>query len=167
MTGRTESPEASAATAAMAYVFTHVHVYASDPEATVSWLTEGLGGEVIGRHRYADYPEAVQVRIGALLVQIRGNRAGEHFAPAGPRTFGFDHIGLSVEDLDATLAALRVRGIEPETSFENGFRVPDGVAFVRGPDGLWVEITTLAYEPAPEDVLRAHAVAAGGVSGTP
>ena len=141
---------------ALNFVFTHVHIYASEPEDTVSWLTEGLGGEVIGRHRYGDYPEATQIRIGSLIIQVRGHRSGESFAPAGPRTFGWDHIGLSVEDLGATLAALRDRGVEPETSFENGFRVPDGVAFVRGPDGLWVEITTLDYEPAPEDVLAAR-----------
>ena len=132
-------------------VFTHVHVYASDPEATVSWLTDGLGGDVVDRRQHGDYPVATRIRIGGLIVGVRGSREHERFTPAGPRMFGFDHIGLSVEDLGATLAALRDRGIEPETTFENGFRVPDGVAFIRGPDALWVEITTLEYEPAPEE----------------
>ena len=140
----------------VSYVFSHVHVYASDPEATVSWLTNGLGGDVVSRHQYADYPVATQVRLGGQIVQVRGRRKNERFAEAGARAFGFDHIGLSVEDFAATIAALRERGVVPESSFDNGFSVPDGVAFVRGPDGLWVEITSLEYEPRPEVVFAHH-----------
>ena len=63
------------------------------------------------------------------------------------RAFGIDHFGLVVDDVDATLATLRWRGIEPETDFANGYEVPDGVAFVRGPDDLWVEIAPAIWYP--------------------
>jgi catechol 2,3-dioxygenase-like lactoylglutathione lyase family enzyme len=138
------------------YVFTHVHVYASNPDATVSWLTDGLGGDIVDRREYPGYPAATQVRFGNQIVQVRGRKPTEQFAEAGPRAFGWDHIGLSVEDLAATLAVLRERGIEPVTDFDNGFSVPDGVAFFRGPDHLWVELCLLEYEPAPEVIFARH-----------
>ena len=78
---------------------------------------------------------------------MRGARGTERFDPSGPRAFGIDHIGLAVPDLDAALAELRTRGIEPVTQFDQGFSVPDGIAFLRGPDALWVEITPTAWAP--------------------
>jgi catechol 2,3-dioxygenase-like lactoylglutathione lyase family enzyme len=141
---------------ALSYVFTHVHVYASNPEATVKWLTDGLGGEVVRRRQQGDYPVTTQVSLGGQIIQVRGRRESERFVPAGDRSFGWDHIGLSVIDLDATLAALRDRGITPVTTFDNGFRVPEGIAFLRGPDGIWVEIASSEHAPPPEVVLARH-----------
>ena len=53
---------------------------------------------------------------------------------------GYGHIALTVDDLDATLAALDEKGIEPErppyTVREGGSRI----CFVRDPDGYRVEL---------------------------
>ena len=125
---------------ALEWEFDHVHVYASDPDATVAWLTDGLGGAVVEVHEHAGYPKATIVELGGQLLQVRGSREDERFTLGGPRSFGIDHIGLAVPDVDAALAELRNRGIEPVTEFEQGFSIPVGIAFVRGPDNLWVEI---------------------------
>ena len=53
---------------------------------------------------------------------------------------GYNHIALTVPDLDATLAELSGKGIEPEkppyTVREGGSRI----CFVRDPDGYRVEL---------------------------
>ncbi len=53
---------------------------------------------------------------------------------------GYGHIALTVDDLDATLAALAEKGIEPErppyTVREGGSRL----CFVRDPDGYRIEL---------------------------
>jgi lactoylglutathione lyase len=53
---------------------------------------------------------------------------------------GYGHIALTVDDLDATLAALQGKGIEPErppyTVRSGGSRI----CFVRDPDGYRVEL---------------------------
>jgi lactoylglutathione lyase len=53
---------------------------------------------------------------------------------------GYGHIALTVDDLDATLAALAEKGIEPErppyTVREGGSRI----CFVRDPDSYRVEL---------------------------
>ena len=56
---------------------------------------------------------------------------------------GYNHIALSVDDLDGTLAGLAEDGIEPEKS---PYQVSDGgprICFVRDPDGYRVELIEL------------------------
>jgi lactoylglutathione lyase len=53
---------------------------------------------------------------------------------------GYGHIALTVDDLDATLAALAEKGIEPERP---PYRVREGgsrICFVRDPDSYRVEL---------------------------
>jgi lactoylglutathione lyase len=53
---------------------------------------------------------------------------------------GYGHIALTVDDLDATLARLKEKGIEPERP---PYRVREGgsrICFVRDPDSYRVEL---------------------------
>lgn len=53
---------------------------------------------------------------------------------------GYGHIAVSVDDLDATLARLAERGIEPE---KPPYQVREGgsrLCFVRDPDGYRIEL---------------------------
>jgi lactoylglutathione lyase len=53
---------------------------------------------------------------------------------------GYNHVAMTVEDLDGTLAALAGHGIEPERP---PYRVREGgsrLCFVRDPDGYRVEL---------------------------
>jgi lactoylglutathione lyase len=53
---------------------------------------------------------------------------------------GYGHIAIGVDDLDATLKALKAQGIEPERP---PYQVSEGgsfLCFVRDPDGYRVEI---------------------------
>jgi lactoylglutathione lyase len=53
---------------------------------------------------------------------------------------GYGHIALTVDDMDATLAALAEKGIEPERP---PYRIREGgslLCFVRDPDGYRIEL---------------------------
>jgi lactoylglutathione lyase len=53
---------------------------------------------------------------------------------------GYNHIALTVDDLDATLERLAGKGIEPE---KPPYRVREGgsrICFVRDPDGYRIEL---------------------------
>jgi lactoylglutathione lyase len=53
---------------------------------------------------------------------------------------GYGHIALTIDDMDATLAALAEKGIEPERA---PYTVRDGgslLCFVRDPDGYRIEL---------------------------
>jgi lactoylglutathione lyase len=53
---------------------------------------------------------------------------------------GYGHIALTVDDLDATLAALEEKGIEPERSPYTVRAGGSRICFVRDPDGYRVEL---------------------------
>ena len=53
---------------------------------------------------------------------------------------GYNHIALTVDDLDATLGELAGKGIDPE---KPPYRVREGgnrICFVRDPDGYRIEL---------------------------
>jgi catechol 2,3-dioxygenase-like lactoylglutathione lyase family enzyme len=66
-----------------------------------------------------------------------------HDEPTGaaPRFpyFGLEHIGLTVDDIDAAVADLRAKGADIAVGpmdYSAGTRL----AFIRGPEGVFVEI---------------------------
>ena len=53
---------------------------------------------------------------------------------------GYNHVALTIEDLDGTLAELAQKGIDPE---KPPYRVREGgsrICFVRDPDGYRIEL---------------------------
>lgn len=64
---------------------------------------------------------------------------------------GFGHIGFSVPDLDAACARFEELGVEFVKKPSDGSM--RGIAFIKDPDGYWIEIFTPATLP---ENLRSH-----------
>ena len=118
----------------------HTCYRVTDPERSVAFY-EALGFEK--RRELPIRDEAVNYFLG-----IPGQESPEleltyNFeTPAGGYELGtgYGHVAVTVDDLDATLAALAEKGIEPErppyTVREGGSRI----CFVRDPDSYRVEL---------------------------
>jgi lactoylglutathione lyase len=126
------------------YRFDHIHLRASNPDATASFFETMFAAEVV-RDVYPPgtlYPgqQRIRMRVGGQTVLIAPTHPHDPMAPA-PRFpyYGLEHMGLTVDDLEAAVADLRAKGadiaIGPLT------RSPGlHLAFVRGPDGIMVEL---------------------------
>ena len=122
----------------LSYRFDHVHIYCSDLHASESWFIEKMGAELI-RHRDPKPAPASDLRIGGAVLYLREQWPDESFGEGGPSRFGTDHFGLAVDNLDATAAELKRRGVEFDTEpyeIRPGLRI----AFVKGPDELRIEL---------------------------
>lgn len=122
----------------LGFEFSHIHIYCSDVEASERWFVDGLGAEVVERGDSRGAP-SISLRLGGAPITLRAAREDERLAPPGPRAFGTDHFGMMVPDLDVAAAELERRGVEFEVEpflFRPGRRI----AFVRGPDGVRVEL---------------------------
>ena len=120
------------------YQFDHLHIFSSDFPATERWLIEGIGAELGGRHDSRGV-QTTTLRLGGVKILVRGAREGEQLARPGASHFGTNHFGLKVADIDATVAALRGRGVTIEVEpwdFGPGMRI----AFVKGPDDVRIEL---------------------------
>jgi len=126
------------------YRYDHVHLRSTDPDATGRFFETMFGAEVT-RDVYPPgtlYPGQMRVamRIGGqrILVAPAHPHDPTGAAPQFPY-YGVEHIGLTVDDVDAAVAELRAKGadiaIGPLTR-SPGLRL----AFVRGPDGVMVEL---------------------------
>ena len=99
---------------------------------------EALGFEE--RRRMPIREEAINVFMGLPGDGDRLELTYNHGVDSYELGTGYNHIALTVEDLDGTLAALAEKGIDPEkppySLREGGSRI----CFVRDPDGYRVEL---------------------------
>jgi lactoylglutathione lyase len=118
----------------------HTCYRVTDPDASVTFY-EALGlekrRELPIRDEAMNYFLGVPGRDGPELELTYNFETPEGGYDVGT---GYGHIALTVDDLDATLAALEEKRIEPErppyTVREGGSRI----CFVRDPDGYRVEL---------------------------
>ena len=99
---------------------------------------EALGFEEAGRMPIRD--EAINVFMGlpgdGPRLELTYNHGVDSYDPGT----GYNHIAVTVEDMDGTLERLSGAGIEPERP---PYRVREGgsrLCFVRDPDGYRIEL---------------------------
>ncbi|MFO1281373.1 MAG: VOC family protein [Burkholderiales bacterium] len=111
--------------------FDHVHLFASDVDATIRWFRTMFGAELVWDEEAA----------GARNVRLAIGRAFVHLydqPPKAPRGGAFHHLGLATDDLDALVAHMTSQGatIRNPVRDEPKFRY----VMVAGPDDLLVEL---------------------------
>jgi methylmalonyl-CoA/ethylmalonyl-CoA epimerase len=93
----------------------HVAIAVDDLEAAVSHYSDVWGLEVSHRERVADQGvEEVMIRLGDTYLQLLGatgpdTTVGRFLERRGE---GLHHIAYEVDDLEATLASLKAKGVE-------------------------------------------------------
>lgn len=131
----------------MTFTFHHIHLRSPDPVATGEFYRKMFDARIERTEYPAGSPYAGQPKIA---MTVGGQRVLIHpghpkqptgAAPQAPN-FGLEHIGLTVEDLDAAAAELERKGAEfwrKPTRTATGNRH----AFVRDPLGILIEVIEL------------------------
>ncbi|MQA92167.1 MAG: hypothetical protein GEU90_18405 [Gemmatimonas sp.] len=145
--------------------FEHVHLLPTDIETTLEWFGEHFGFEPNGPPR--QFQESIMrvstIRIDNVnLIMFEVPPAGGERNPILPEAVGpdfdvtegraMDHIAFSYGDIEPVFERMSAAGVEIvrpiSTDEELGLRS----FFVRGPDGLLVEI--VQEKPVPEGIWR-------------
>lgn len=108
-----------------------------DIDSSVAFY-EKLGFEEMGRLPIRD--EAINVFMGLPGDGARLELTYNHGVESYEMGTGYNHIAVSVDDMDGTLEGLAARGIEPE---KPPYSVREGgsrLCFVRDPDGYRIEL---------------------------
>ncbi len=127
----------------------HTCVRVRDPEASVRFY-EALGFEHRGR---LNFKTAYNLYMGLPgdrdALELTVNLGREEPYDLGD---GYNHVAVTVEDLDALLASLAEIGVEPEKPpFHPGGREEYRICFVADPDGYRVELIDGGAFPTPQD----------------
>lgn len=122
----------------MSYRFHHVHIICRDLDKMIAFFTETLKADLIRRQKFGT-ADGASLDLGGVTVNLRVSREDEKIAgDASQTTYGFDHIGLEVDDIDATYLDLTGQGyffFVPPRDIP-GLRI----AFFKGPEDITIEL---------------------------
>jgi lactoylglutathione lyase len=134
----------------MARRYVHTCVRVLDPDASLRFYGT-LGFEKRGR---LNFETAYNIYLGLPgdgdVLELTVNRGRTEPYDLGT---GYNHIALTVEDIDAALSDLAVIGVEPEKPayHPGGNESLPRIAFVVDPDGYRVELIDKGAFPTPQD----------------
>lgn len=119
------------------YRFDHIHLRSTDPEAAAAVWANAFGATVKARVQAGPWLRLVLDLAGVpvFLEQVAPGTA----SPPAPPFLGIEHLGLTVTDLDASIADLAAKGV-PLVSGPAEPRPGVRIAFFAMPDGVRVEL---------------------------
>lgn len=122
----------------MKYRYHHFHLICRKLEDMERFFTGMLGAQLIERRKFGT-ADGATLDLNGTTINLRVKREDESITSdsSQPR-FGYDHLGLEVEDVDAAYKELKEKGITftiPPTDVLNG-----RMAFLKGPDGITIEL---------------------------
>ena len=122
----------------MSYRFHHVHIICKDLEKMIRFFTEVLAARLIDRRKFGT-AEGASLELDGTTVNLRVAREDEQMVgDASQPTYGFDHIGLGVKDIQKAFGDLTARGYSfsmPPTEIP-GMKI----AFFKGPEDITIEL---------------------------
>jgi catechol 2,3-dioxygenase-like lactoylglutathione lyase family enzyme len=122
----------------MTYRFHHLHLICKDLEGMIRFFTEALDARLVARKKFGT-ADGASLDLQGTTVNLRVAREDEDMAGDASRTtFGYDHLGLQVDDVDAAYQDLKNEGysffMEPKDI--PGLRI----AFFKGPEDITIEL---------------------------
>jgi catechol 2,3-dioxygenase-like lactoylglutathione lyase family enzyme len=122
----------------MNYRYHHLHLICSDLEGMIRFFTEELGAKLVRRRKFAT-ADGATLDLQGTMINVRVARGDEQVTgDSSKERYGYDHLGLEVNDVDAAFQALEAKGykfmIQPRD-------VEDvRIAFFKGPDNITIEL---------------------------
>ena len=122
----------------MAYRLHHLHIICKDLEKMITFFTETLEAKLVRRQKFGT-ADGASLDLQGTTVNIRVSREDEEMAgDASQLRYGYDHIGLQVEDIETTFTELQAQGFKffvPPTDLPNL-----KMAFFKGPEDITIEL---------------------------
>jgi len=123
------------------YRLHHLHLICKDLEAMIEFFTDALGARLAARKTFGG-ADGAELDLQGTNISLRVAKDGEDIAGDASRTrYGFDHLGLQVEDLEKAMRQLTAKGVEFITRpTDLGDKI---VVFLKGPEKITLELLQL------------------------
>ena len=122
----------------MTYSLHHVHLICKDLEKMISFFKEAIGARFV-EHRKFGTADGATLNLQGIDINLRVVREGEEIRENKTlSTYGYDHIGFQVENLQAAYENLTNRGYSffmPPTEAAGLL-----IAFFKGPENITIEL---------------------------
>ena len=95
----------------MKYTFHHLHLVCSDLEQMIAFFTDTLGAGLVAARKLGN-ADGAMLDLTGVPVWLRGLRPGEEIdGESRKKRFGYDHIGVAVENLYEAYLELVAKGV--------------------------------------------------------
>ena len=116
----------------------HVHLICKDLEKMIRFFEDAIGAKLV-EHRKFGTADGATLDLQGIDINLRVVREGEEIREnQTPSTYGYDHIGLQVENVRAAYEDLANRGYSffmPPTEAAGLM-----IAFFKGPENITIEL---------------------------
>ena len=122
----------------MNFHFHHVHLLCSDLERTVSFFRDTLGASLVSYKKFGA-ADGATIDLNGTTINLRVATDAETVADdSSLLTYGYHHICIQTDDIDAGYAELSSKGID---FISAPVDIPDArIAFFKGPDNIVIEM---------------------------
>ena len=122
----------------MPFQFHHVHLICSDLEEMIRFFVDTFGAKLTQRKKFGGADGAV-LDLDGTQINLRVARESDHILEdPSASTYGYNHIGFVVEDLNAAYQELSRKGCIFSTPPKDaGGHL---IAFLEGPDNISIEL---------------------------
>ena len=122
----------------MSFRFHHVHIICKDLEKMIGFFTEDIKTKLVRRKKFGT-ADGASLDLQGTTINLRVARADEMMEGGASRpVYGYNHIGLEVEDIDVAYTDLSAQGysfLMPPTN------IPElRISFFRGPEDIVIEL---------------------------
>jgi len=122
----------------MTYRLHHIHLICRNLETMINFFTDAIGATLVERRKFGT-ADGATLNLKGIDINLRVAREGEEIRDNLTRSiYGYDHIGLEVEDIHAACDDLTKRGYQffmPPTEAA-GLTI----AFFKGPENITIEL---------------------------
>jgi catechol 2,3-dioxygenase-like lactoylglutathione lyase family enzyme len=122
----------------MIYRFHHIHLLCSNLQNSIDFFTQTLGATLVTLKKFGT-AEGAELNFDGIMINLRVAREDEPVnTDSSLPTYGYHHICVQVEDIDATYNEITEKGYEftagPVDAGSNR------IAFFKGPDDIVIEV---------------------------
>jgi len=122
----------------MSYRLHHIHLICRDLEKMITFFQDDIGANLVKRRKFGT-ADGATLNLGGIDINLRVAREGEEIREnLVQSTYGYDHIGLQVADLQVAYTDLIQRGHQffmPPTEAAGLM-----IAFFKGPENITIEL---------------------------
>ena len=122
----------------MIYRFHHIHLICKDLKEMIEFFVEVLGARLIAERKFGT-ADGASLNLHGITVNLRCARENEEICEDARHTcYGYNHVGLEVDDIEAAYEELSGRGFV----FISAPKATGNVRFAlfKGPEAITIEL---------------------------
>ena len=121
----------------MANTLNHIHLVCRDLQQMIDFFTQNFGASLITMKQFGG-ADGASLDLSGVMINLRVTQENEKILDSG-KTYGYHHIGINVDDIDAKYEDLKGKGyafsVAPK-DIDETLRI----AFFDGPENVTIEL---------------------------